>query len=89
MHLPSTQRSLSPQVGKYVICIAAKRGIKTINIVRDRPDLQDTVSHLKGLGATLVTTPEKVEADAKVAGLEPILGLNCGASLPSCAICAF
>jgi Alcohol dehydrogenase GroES-like domain len=73
------QRHPSLQVGKYVISIAAMRGVKTINIVRDRPNLQDMVKSLKDLGATLVSTPEKVEGDAKAAGLEPILGFQCGA----------
>lgn len=66
------------QVGKYVISLAKERGIKTINIVRDRPNLAELAASLKALGADIVATPETVEKMTKDAGLEPKLGLNCG-----------
>lgn len=72
------QNGGNSSVGKYVIAIARSKGVKTINIVRDRSDWLDTVSYLEGLGADLVATPETVREAAKSAGLPPpVLGLNC------------
>lgn len=71
------QNGGNSEVGKYVISIAKKMGVKTINIVRDRPNWDETVQALQQLGADLVVTPETVQEKAKEAGLEPILGFNC------------
>ncbi len=72
------QNGANSAVGQYVIAMAAKRGLKTINIVRDRPDWQQMVNKLKNLGANLVATPENVREEAKASGLpQPKLGLNC------------
>ncbi|KAI0629236.1 NAD-P-binding protein [Trametes polyzona] len=43
-------------VGQAVIQIAARKGIKSINFVRNRPDLDRLTSQLKELGATHVFT---------------------------------
>ncbi|XP_066494561.1 enoyl-[acyl-carrier-protein] reductase, mitochondrial [Tiliqua scincoides] len=52
------QNSANSGVGQAVIQIAAAKGIKTINVVRDRPDLQELVDRLKSLGADHVVTEE-------------------------------
>eukprot|EP00057_Strongylocentrotus_purpuratus_P028754 XP_011683228.1 PREDICTED: trans-2-enoyl-CoA reductase, mitochondrial isoform X2 [Strongylocentrotus purpuratus] len=50
------QNAANSGAGQALIQIAAARGLKTINIVRDRPDLQELTDYLHGLGATVVTT---------------------------------
>ncbi|KAG2444821.1 hypothetical protein HXX76_001563 [Chlamydomonas incerta] len=72
------QNGATSVVGEAVIQIAHSRGIKTINIIRDRPDMDATVARLKALGADLVTTEERLTEDLKASGLPaPKLGLNC------------
>ena len=71
------QNGGNSEVGKYVICLAKRAGVKTINIIRDRPNWDEAVAALTKLGADLVATPETVREKAKEAGLEPILGFNC------------
>ena len=71
------QNGANSAVGQYVVSIAKQKGAKTINIVRDRPNWQETVDGLTQLGADVVATPENVQSKTKEAGLEPILGLNC------------
>ncbi|XP_073702741.1 enoyl-[acyl-carrier-protein] reductase, mitochondrial isoform X1 [Garra rufa] len=52
------QNSANSGVGQAVIQIAAAKGIRTINVVRDRPDLQQLSDRLTALGATHVITEE-------------------------------
>ncbi|XP_058052123.1 enoyl-[acyl-carrier-protein] reductase, mitochondrial [Ahaetulla prasina] len=52
------QNAANSGVGQAVIQIAAAKGIKTINVIRDRPDLQDLIDRLKSLGADYVITEE-------------------------------
>uniref|UniRef100_A0A8D0BDP3 Enoyl-[acyl-carrier-protein] reductase, mitochondrial n=1 Tax=Salvator merianae TaxID=96440 RepID=A0A8D0BDP3_SALMN len=52
------QNAANSGVGQAVIQIAAARGIKTINVVRDRPNLHQLVERLKSLGADHVITEE-------------------------------
>ncbi|XP_058856476.1 enoyl-[acyl-carrier-protein] reductase, mitochondrial-like [Acipenser ruthenus] len=75
------QNAANSGVGQAVIQIAATRGIHTINIVRDRPDLHKLTERLKSLGADHVITedtlrkPEMKELFKKVP--RPRLALNC------------
>jgi mitochondrial enoyl-[acyl-carrier protein] reductase / trans-2-enoyl-CoA reductase len=72
------QNGANSTVGQYVIQIARSRGLKTINIVRDRDDWVGTAAGLIGLGADLVSKPEEVRTDARDSGLpSPKLALNC------------
>ncbi|KAG2496254.1 hypothetical protein HYH03_005850 [Edaphochlamys debaryana] len=72
------QNGATSAVGEAVIQIAKARGIRTINVIRDRPDMEATVARLKGLGADLVTTEENLKDDLAASGLPaPMLGLNC------------
>ncbi|RPD64358.1 NAD(P)-binding protein [Lentinus tigrinus ALCF2SS1-7] len=50
------QNGANSAVGQAVIQIAARKGIKTINFVRNRPDLDNLISALAELGATHVFT---------------------------------
>lgn len=52
------QNGANSGVGQAVIQVAAAWGIKTINIVRDRPSFNELKSYLLELGATEVVTEE-------------------------------
>ncbi|XP_064200353.1 enoyl-[acyl-carrier-protein] reductase, mitochondrial [Anguilla rostrata] len=52
------QNAANSGVGQAVIQIAAARGVHTINVVRDRPDLQQLTENLQALGAGHVITEE-------------------------------
>ncbi|MCJ8728506.1 hypothetical protein PDJAM_G00005300 [Pangasius djambal] len=52
------QNAANSGVGQAVIQIAAARGVHTINVVRDRPDLQQLTDRLKAMGATYVIKEE-------------------------------
>jgi trans-2-enoyl-CoA reductase len=48
------QNGANSQVGQTVIQLASQRGIKTVNIVRNRDDVKGTAERLKALGGTIV-----------------------------------
>ncbi|KAK2106319.1 hypothetical protein P7K49_015833 [Saguinus oedipus] len=52
------QNASNSGVGQAVIQIAAALGLRTINVVRDRPDIQKLTDRLKSLGAEHVITEE-------------------------------
>ncbi|KAF1773258.1 Polyketide synthase, enoylreductase domain [Phytophthora cactorum] len=54
------QNGANSAVGQAVIQLAALRGIKTINIIRDDGDYDVTVEHLKNLGANVVCTADYI-----------------------------
>uniref|UniRef100_Q2TA23 Enoyl-[acyl-carrier-protein] reductase, mitochondrial n=1 Tax=Bos taurus TaxID=9913 RepID=Q2TA23_BOVIN len=54
------QNASNSGVGQAVIQIAAARGLRTINVLRDRPDLQKLTDRLKNLGANHVVTEEEL-----------------------------
>uniref|UniRef100_A0AAV1URT3 enoyl-[acyl-carrier-protein] reductase n=1 Tax=Peronospora matthiolae TaxID=2874970 RepID=A0AAV1URT3_9STRA len=75
------QNGANSAVGQAVIQLAALRGITTINIIRDDGDYDETVQHLKNLGATIVCTADYM-GSAKFKELisdlpAPKLALNC------------
>ncbi len=55
------QNAANSGAGQAVIQIAAARGLKTFNIVRDRPDFDKLKSYLESLGATAVVTEESLK----------------------------
>jgi trans-2-enoyl-CoA reductase len=75
------QNGANSAVGSSIIQLAKHMHIKTINIIRDRPNLQLTVDRLTQLGADLVVTEETAgsrhmkELISKFP--QPVLGLNC------------
>ncbi|XP_077006663.1 enoyl-[acyl-carrier-protein] reductase, mitochondrial isoform X4 [Tamandua tetradactyla] len=54
------QNASNSGVGQAVIQIAAALGLRTINVVRDRPDIQRLSDRLKNLGAEHVVTEEEL-----------------------------
>ncbi|XP_057559024.1 enoyl-[acyl-carrier-protein] reductase, mitochondrial isoform X3 [Hippopotamus amphibius kiboko] len=52
------QNASNSGVGQAVIQIATALGLRTINVVRDRPDIQKLTDRLKNLGADHVVTEE-------------------------------
>ncbi|KAM6967869.1 enoyl-[acyl-carrier-protein] reductase, mitochondrial [Aplochiton taeniatus] len=52
------QNAANSGVGQAVIQIAAARGVHTINVVRDRPDLTQLTDRLKSMGASYVVKEE-------------------------------
>ncbi|XP_040193212.1 enoyl-[acyl-carrier-protein] reductase, mitochondrial isoform X1 [Rana temporaria] len=75
------QNASNSGVGQAVIQIAASLGITTINIVRDRPELQNLVQRLHDLGADHVITEEQLRKpemkDLFRTCPRPRLALNC------------
>ncbi|XP_075409364.1 enoyl-[acyl-carrier-protein] reductase, mitochondrial [Tenrec ecaudatus] len=75
------QNAANSGVGQAVIQLAAALGLRTINVVRDRPDIQKLTDKLKRLGAEHVVTEEELrKPDMKnifKAIPQPRLALNC------------
>ncbi|XP_043074832.1 enoyl-[acyl-carrier-protein] reductase, mitochondrial [Puntigrus tetrazona] len=75
------QNASNSAVGQAVIQIAAALGLKTINIIRDRPNCTELVDELQSLGADYVLTEEEVMSTGLHQVFEevpkPKLGLNC------------
>jgi trans-2-enoyl-CoA reductase len=78
------QNGANSSVGMAVIQLARRMGVKTLNVVRDRPNLAELKQRLLDLGATVVITEEELsnarmlaEAMTPFGDSLPILGLNC------------
>ncbi|NWV64612.1 MECR protein, partial [Malurus elegans] len=75
------QNGSNSGVGQAVIQIARASGIKTINVVRDRPDLPKLVERLMALGADYIVTEEMLRKpemkDIFKSIPRPRLALNC------------
>ncbi|NWX89795.1 MECR protein, partial [Nothoprocta pentlandii] len=75
------QNAANSGVGQAVIQIARATGIRTINVVRDRPDLPKLVERLVSLGADHVITEEMLRKpdmkDIFKSIPKPRLALNC------------
>ncbi|KAJ0401803.1 hypothetical protein ATCC90586_003431 [Pythium insidiosum] len=75
------QNGANSAVGQAVIQLAALRGVKTINVVRNDGDYDATNAHLKSLGATVVCTADYLGSarfKELIADLPaPKLALNC------------
>ncbi|XP_072381275.1 enoyl-[acyl-carrier-protein] reductase, mitochondrial-like [Diabrotica undecimpunctata] len=74
------QNGANSACGVVAIQMCKAWGIKNVNIVRDRPLIDDLKSFLKSLGATYVFTEEEIrKTDIYKSGElnNPILGLNC------------
>lgn len=74
------QNGANSACGQYVIQICRVWGIRTVNVVRDRPEINELKKFLKDQGATEVLTEEEIrKTDIFKSGkLErPRLALNC------------
>uniref|UniRef100_A0A673JP44 Trans-2-enoyl-CoA reductase, mitochondrial-like n=1 Tax=Sinocyclocheilus rhinocerous TaxID=307959 RepID=A0A673JP44_9TELE len=71
------QNASNSAVGQAVIQIAAALGLKTINIIRDRPNCAELIDELQSLGADYVVTEEEVMSTGLHRVPKPKLGLNC------------
>ncbi|KAH6586736.1 hypothetical protein BASA50_000333 [Batrachochytrium salamandrivorans] len=75
------QNSANSAVGQAVIQLAHAWGFKTVNVVRNRPNLEVLVKQLKDLGGDMVITEEQLRLPEIVRqitalGPAPKLGLN-------------
>ncbi|XP_023652958.2 enoyl-[acyl-carrier-protein] reductase, mitochondrial isoform X1 [Paramormyrops kingsleyae] len=75
------QNGANSAVGQAVIQIAAALGVKTICIIRDRPNQQEVVEDLLSMGADYVVTEETLKGSEMERIFQevprPKLGLNC------------
>ncbi|XP_029188667.2 enoyl-[acyl-carrier-protein] reductase, mitochondrial-like isoform X1 [Acropora muricata] len=75
------QNGSNSGVGQAVIQIAATRGVNTVNIVRDRPNIDELKSDLNSLGANYVFTEEDLKSSEMKDLIKrikpPKLALNC------------
>lgn len=72
------QNGANSSVGQLIIRIAKQRGIHTVNVVRDRPDLEQLAAQLRSLGADVVATPGTVRQVCKDQGVPAAkLALDC------------
>ncbi|KZT30021.1 NAD-binding protein [Neolentinus lepideus HHB14362 ss-1] len=78
------QNGANSAVGEAVIQIAAYRSLKTINFVRNRPNIEELKKHLHSLGATHVFTYDDLSNKSTVSDIKslaegnyPKLFLNC------------
>lgn len=74
------QNGANSACGQNVIQICKAWGVKNVNVVRNRPDIDELKSYLKSLGATYVLTEEELRStpifkDKKVE--KPSLAINC------------
>ncbi|XP_053566669.1 enoyl-[acyl-carrier-protein] reductase, mitochondrial [Bombina bombina] len=75
------QNGANSAVGQAVIQICASMGINTINVIRDRPNINNLIDKLHFLGANYVIT-ERNSSEAEMGNIfkvvpRPILALNC------------
>ncbi|KAJ8385912.1 hypothetical protein AAFF_G00178740 [Aldrovandia affinis] len=75
------QNGANSAVGQAVIQISAAMGVRTINVIRDRPNRQDLVEELESMGADYVVTEEALQSPEMETVFKdvpkPKLGLNC------------
>lgn len=75
------QNGANSAVGQAVLQMAALRGIKSINVIRDRPNLGDTVDRMKAYGAYIVVTEDTLGTPSfhrLISDIpKPKLALNC------------
>lgn len=75
------QNGANSMVGQAVIQIARARGVRTVNIIRERPGQQHMIEHLKKIGGDVVVPLGHLQTSAGrelVSDLPPAkLGLNC------------
>ncbi|KAM4694905.1 enoyl-[acyl-carrier-protein] reductase, mitochondrial-like [Discoglossus pictus] len=75
------QNGANSAVGQAVIQICASRGLHTINVIRDRPNVTQLIDTLRSLGANFVITEDTLQK-SEMANIfkvvpRPRLALNC------------
>ncbi|KAF8638937.1 hypothetical protein AX16_010412 [Volvariella volvacea WC 439] len=90
------QNGANSAVGQNVIQIANSIGLRTINLIRDRPDVGNLAEYLRKLGATKVLTYEQLSdkssrglIESWLDGKEIRLGLNCVGGLENALMSRF
>mmetsp|Transcript_12320 Transcript_12320/g.24453 ORF Transcript_12320/g.24453 Transcript_12320/m.24453 type:complete len:353 (-) Transcript_12320:18-1076(-) len=75
------QNGANSSVGQAVIQLAKARGLQTVNIIRDRPNSERVIAHLKDLGGDVVVTDGHINTPEFMRMVEQMapakLGLNC------------
>lgn len=75
------QNGANSGVGQALIQIAAAWGLSTVNVIRNRPNVEELKNHLKNLGANFVITEEDVKSPEMKEIIKnvkpPKLALNC------------
>ncbi|CAL1714848.1 unnamed protein product [Somion occarium] len=84
------QNGANSAVGQAVIQIAARKGIRTLNFVRNRPDIDSLKNYLQSLGATHVFTYDDLKDKETVQNIKTTitkkgtsLMLNCVSGEPT------
>lgn len=83
------QNAANSAVGQYVIQLASRRGLRTVNLIRDRPAPERAAleASLRDMGADLVVTPGELRAALVKSGLPaPRLALDCAGGEAATAI---
>ncbi|KAB5594923.1 Mitochondrial trans-2-enoyl-CoA reductase [Ceratobasidium theobromae] len=90
------QNGANSAVGQAVIQIAAARNLRTINVVRDRPNVEELKQYLTSLGATHVITDQELTDEATrrkvkewTGGKGIKLGLNCVGGKPTAVLAKY
>jgi len=84
------QNGANSGVGQAVIQIAKTMGVKTVNVVRDRKDIEQMKQKLTSMGGTIILTEEELRASQmwKSGEVErPLLGFNCVGGPSSTELC--
>lgn len=73
------QNGANSGVGQNVIQIAREMGLVSVNVVRDREDIEQMKSHLMSLGANFVFTEEELRTNRTFfkSQMRPKLAFNC------------
>lgn len=76
------QNAANSSVGQCVHQLCKMNGVKSVGVIRDRPDSQIIKQHLKRLGASEIFTEQEMEEETTIDLFkehfpQPILALNC------------
>lgn len=84
------QNGANSGVGRSAIQLGRLWGLKSINVIRNRPRVEELKEELKGLGADIVVTEEELADrgfwgvhNERTGGGEVKLGLNCVGGRPT------
>ncbi|KAL0633568.1 mitochondrial 2-enoyl thioester reductase [Maublancomyces gigas] len=84
------QNGANSGVGRSAIQLGRLWGLKSVNVIRNRPGVEELKEELKMLGADMVVTEEELanrsfwgELDEKTGGKRVMLGLNCVGGKPT------